>query len=223
MNVSVIIPTWNGERYLGAALESVYAQTTQPLEVIVVDDESTDNTAVVARAYPVHLELCTHQGAATARNTGVSLARGEFIALLDHDDLWLPEKLEIQLSAFAQDPLLGVVFTAVEQFISPDTPEIKNEVLFAPGVQILPITSALMARREVFAAAGLFPLLHSGDTMLWLARVQQLGIGVQILNRCLVKRRIHQSNMTRRQKDEVQQGYFKALRQWLLEKRSRET
>ncbi len=221
MNVSVIIPTWNGERYLGAALDSVFAQTVQPFEVIVIDDGSTDNTAQVARAYPVHLEICTHQGAAAARNTGVTLARGDYIALLDQDDLWLPEKLEMQLQTFAQDPLLGVVFTAIEQFISLDTPEVENQVLFIPEAQLLPSTSALMARRSVFNTAELFPLLHSGDTMLWLARVQQLGIAVQMLNQCLVKRRIHQSNMTRIQKDQVQSGYFQMLRQLLLEKRSR--
>ena len=221
MSVSVIIPTWNGERYLGTALDSVFAQTIQPLEVIVIDDGSTDNTADVARAYPVHLELCTHQGAAAARNTGVTLARGDYIALLDCDDLWLPEKLELQLQTFAQVPELGVVFTAVQQFISRDTPEVKNQVQFVPEAQLLPSTSALMARREAFDVAGLFPLLHSGDVMLWLARVGQLGIGVQMLEQCLVKRRIHHSNMTRTQKDEVHQGYFKMLRQLLLEKRSR--
>ena len=221
MKVSVIIPTWNGARYLGATLNSVFAQTICPFEVIIVDDGSTDNTAAVARAYPVQLQLCTHQGASAARNTGVQLARGDYIALLDQDDLWLPKKLEVQLSAFAQTPELGVVFTAIQQFISEDTPEVGDEVQFLPEAQILPSTSALMARREVFDSAGLFPLLPSGDSMLWLARVQQLGIRMATLEQCLVKRRIHQSNMTRTQRDKVQQGYFQALRQWLLEKRLR--
>lgn len=219
MKVSVIIPSWNGERYIGAALESVFAQTVQPFEVIVVDDESTDNTVAVTRAYPVRLERVIHQGAAVARNRGIQLARGEFIALLDHDDLWLPNKLELQLQAFSQSPELGVVFTSIQQFISPDTPEVEGQVQFVPEVQMLPSTSTLMARCGVFKQAGLFPVLDSGDTMLWLARVQQLGIGVQILSPCLAKRRIHSTNMTRTQRDLVKSGYFQALRKLLQEKR----
>ena len=223
MSVSVVIPAWNAQRYLGAALQGVFAQTTQPLEVIVVDDGSTDQTAAVARAYPVRLESIAKSGAATARNHGIAIAQGEFVALLDADDLWLPNKLEFQLGVFAQQPSLNLVFTAVQQFISPDTPEVALEVHFNSQVHYLPISSALMARRRVFEQVGNLPTIQGGDLMLWLSLAQQHGIGFEMIEQCLTKRRIHKTNMTRILKTQVQKDYFLVLRQHLKHKRQTST
>ena len=220
MSVSVVIPAWNAQRYLGAALESVFAQTIQPLEVIVVDDASTDQTAAVARAYPVRLESIAKSGAATARNKGIAVAQGEFIALLDADDLWLPNKLELQLGVFAQQPNLNIVFTAIEQFISPDTPEVALEVKLSAEVLCLPSCSTLMARRRVFELVGELPAIQGGDVMLWLSLAKQQGWDFEMLNSCLAKRRIHQTNLTRIQKNQVQQDYFYVLRQHLRQRKS---
>ena len=107
--VSVVIPTFNGARFLAQTIESVLAQTYPRLEVLVVDDGSTDETPAIAASYAPRVSYL-HQanaGTAAARNTGITQASGAFIALLDHDDLWEPRKLERQLPLFATDPQIG--------------------------------------------------------------------------------------------------------------------
>src|SRR5690242_14976762 len=112
-SVSVIIPTYNRARFVGEAVASALAQTLPPLEVIVVDDGSTDDTAdVVARLNDPRVVYLRQEnaGPATARNTGVEAARGDLIALLDSDDRWLPRKLELQVPLFEGDGKIGLVY-----------------------------------------------------------------------------------------------------------------
>lgn len=94
--VSVIIPVYNGERYLRTAIESVLAQNVCPIEIIVVDDGSTDASQTVAREFMPMVQVITqsNRGASVARNRGVALAHGEILAFLDADDLWLADKLQ---------------------------------------------------------------------------------------------------------------------------------
>ena len=90
-SVSVVIPCFNNERYVGAAIESVLSQTFPPAEAIVIDDGSTDSSAAVVGRFPSVTLLCQENaGAGAARNAGIARAVGEFIALLDADDLWAP-------------------------------------------------------------------------------------------------------------------------------------
>jgi glycosyltransferase involved in cell wall biosynthesis len=102
MTVSVVIPTWNRAQLVERAITSVLAQSRPPEEVIVVDDGSTDNTAdVVGRFSAVIYERIEQSGVSAARNHGIRRARGEWIAFLDSDDEWLPEKLAVQMDALA--------------------------------------------------------------------------------------------------------------------------
>jgi glycosyltransferase involved in cell wall biosynthesis len=98
--VSVVIPVFNGGRYLREALDSVLCQTLPPLEVLVVDDGSTDESAAIAEAYgpPVRVIRQANQGESVARNRGIDEAQGEWVGFLDADDIWLPGKLKAQLS-----------------------------------------------------------------------------------------------------------------------------
>ena len=114
--VSVIIPAYNYARYIAEAIDSALAQTHAPLEVIVVDDESTDDTPRVLAAYGDRIRAIRQRngGAGAARNTGIAAARGEYVAFLDADDVWLPRKLELQLQRFEADPGLGLVHCAAE-------------------------------------------------------------------------------------------------------------
>ena len=116
--ISCIVPVFNGERYLGKALESILKQTYQPLEIIVVNDGSTDGTAAVAARYgdQIHYVRQNNAGAPTARNLGLSVARGEFVAFLDSDDLWHPEKLERQMARFDACPQIDLCVTYVQNF-----------------------------------------------------------------------------------------------------------
>lgn len=116
--VSVIIPAYNGLEYIGAAIESVLAQNYRPLEVIVVDDGSPVPIAAALAGFGSEVR-CVRQenaGTAAARNRGLRESRGEFIALLDQDDLWLPGKLERQIPRFAEDPKIGLVAAWMEVF-----------------------------------------------------------------------------------------------------------
>jgi glycosyltransferase involved in cell wall biosynthesis len=116
--VSVIIPTYNYARYLPEAIDSALGQTHAPLEIIVVDDGSTDETPQVLARYGAKIRAIRqiNQGVAAARNTGVAAARGEYVALLDSDDLWMPRKLELQIARFDADPTLGLVHCGAETF-----------------------------------------------------------------------------------------------------------
>ncbi len=116
--ISVIIPTYNYARFLREAIDSALAQTYPPLEVIVVDDGSTDETPQVLAEYGGRIRAVRqkNQGVAAARNTGVAAARGEYIAILDSDDLWKPGKLELQIARFEADPDLGLVHCGAETF-----------------------------------------------------------------------------------------------------------
>jgi glycosyltransferase involved in cell wall biosynthesis len=113
--VSVVIPSYNYGRFIAGAVESVLAQTVNEIEVIVVDDGSTDGTAEVIAPYladrRVRFFPLEHAGVSAAKNTGVRLSRAPLVAFLDADDLWLPAKLERQLALFRADPELGAAFT----------------------------------------------------------------------------------------------------------------
>jgi glycosyltransferase involved in cell wall biosynthesis len=116
--ISVIIPAFNYARYLREAIDSVFAQTYPALEVIVVDDGSTDDTPAVLAAYGDRIRAIRQQnhGVSAARNTGINAARGEYIAFLDADDVWRPAKLEAQMARFDADPHLGLVYCGAESF-----------------------------------------------------------------------------------------------------------
>lgn len=111
--VSVVIPTYNRAHLIGETIESVLAQTYQSVEIIVVDDGSHDNTRDVVESYgsAVRYRYQSNAGVSAARNAGFAAARGEFIALLDSDDLWLPWKLEAQVALLRRHPEVGMVWT----------------------------------------------------------------------------------------------------------------
>lgn len=109
--VSVVIPTYNSDRYLAKAIDSALAQTYLDREVIVIDDGSTDRTKVILQGYGDRIRPIyqPNQGVAIARNVGVAGAQGEFVAFLDADDVFLPHKLTEQVAVFDADPTLGMV------------------------------------------------------------------------------------------------------------------
>jgi glycosyltransferase involved in cell wall biosynthesis len=111
--ISVVIPVYNGARYLRQCLDSIFAQTCRDFEVIVVDDGSIDGTASICGEYPVRLIQQPNRGQASARNRGVALARTKYIAFMDHDDCWHPERLARGLEAMEQDAACALVYSDV--------------------------------------------------------------------------------------------------------------
>jgi len=196
--VSVIIPVFNGARFLRQALKSVFAQDYSPLEVIVVDDGSTDGSAAIAAAFPeVVLLTQTNQGAWVARNKALARVRGEFIAFLDADDLWLPGKLTAQVAWLKANPEFGYVAAKFRNFLEKGTPRppwIKQEQLeedLSGGV------ANLMVRREAFDVVGPFDTTTlRGADLDWVVRARDAGIQGGIVDAVLMKRRIHDANLS---------------------------
>ncbi len=221
--VSCIIPLFNGERYIVETLDSVFAQTHQPLEVIVVDDGSTDRSAAVVRAYPSPV-ICLQQpnaGHAAARNQGISAASGSFVAFLDADDLWAPEKLTRQLERFTATPDLGVVFTHLENFYSPDAAPAARpqEDAFRPLPGYSSVT--MMARRELFSSVGLLDsTLQHGNDRDWFCRASEAGVRMEMLPDVLVSRRLHATNRSAALGNNSRAEYLRILKASLDRRRA---
>jgi glycosyltransferase involved in cell wall biosynthesis len=198
--VSVVIPVRNGARYLGEAIESALTQGCSGIEVIVVDNGSTDDSRAVAERFgaPVRLIDEPQRGAAHARNSGAKLAQGEYIAFLDADDLWVPGKLARQIKELEAKPNLDMVFTWGQNFLSPDLTEAeRHAVSFAPGVGPFILPTAMLARRESFLKAGPFPDLREGEFIAWYGSALARGMRSEVIPEALVLRRVHLTNSTR--------------------------
>ncbi len=114
--VSAIIPNYNYAQYLRVAIDSVLAQTHRAIEIIVVDDGSTDSSREMLESYGDKIKAVfqNNAGVSAARNRGIAESSGDFLAFLDPDDVWFPEKIEQQLAKFASDPNLGLVHVGIE-------------------------------------------------------------------------------------------------------------
>jgi glycosyltransferase involved in cell wall biosynthesis len=196
--VTVMIGVYNGERYLGEAIDSVLAQTHPVHELIVVDDGSTDGSGAVAESYgpPVR---CIHQergGMAASRNRAIREASGDFFAFLDADDRFPPEKLERQLAVFEENPELDVVYGHVTEFLSPDLDEAARALLRAPNRDLpWPTPNLMLVRRDAFFRVGLFSTeLKVGIGVDWYARASELGLKSAVPPVVVLERRLHAEN-----------------------------
>ncbi len=213
---SVIVPAYNGERYLAAAIASALAQTYAAIEIIVVDDGSTDGTVRVARQFgaAVRYERQSHLGSPDAvRNRGVELAAGEYLAFLDQDDLWMRNKLDLQMAAAAADASLDIIFGHVEQFLSPDLPEkTAKQMRFPTGIRPGRILSAMMVRRSAFQRVGWFSTKWQLSGFVdWYARARELRLKEIMLPQIIARRRIHGTNLNIVQRH-AQVDYVRAIK-----------
>lgn len=197
--VSVVIPVYNGEKYLAQAIESVLAQTYTGTEIIVIDDGSTDRSAEVARSFSetVSYYYQPNSGSGAARNTGIQRAQGNLLAFLDADDLWIKGKLSLQMPALGSDSAPDMVFGHVSQFYSPDLDQATREKVACPDGKFPGYhVGTMLIRRETFLHVGLFnPALQCGEFLDWSFRAKEKGLKELLLPDVLMKRRIHSSNM----------------------------
>ena len=204
--VSVVIPVFNGVRFLAAAIESVAAQGYRPLEIIVVDDGSTDGSGSVAAGMAgVRCLRQENAGPAAARNAGMAVASGEFFAFLDADDLMTPNRLDLQVGYLQDHPEVGCVLGRQELLLEPGVEPPKWATgaaastegpaeLFGDGMTH---SMSIMARRAVFESVGAFdPRFRMGEDLDWLFRVREAGIPMTILGDTAVIRRLHGANAT---------------------------
>jgi len=185
--VSVIIPIYNGAATIDRALKSAFEQTLTDFEIVLCDDGSTDNTPAVLAKYgdKVRVIRQTNRGLPAARNAAVRISSGEFLALIDHDDEWLPDKLGRAVAAMSADPTAVLLYSdkivvneAGEEF---RRSEVRPDTAHAPTMdemlsRIWPITpSAVVMRRDAFDRAGGFceELISAEDIHFWLLMREQ--------------------------------------------------
>lgn len=197
--VSTIIPVYNGEQFIGEAIDSVLAQTYHPIEIIVVDDGSQDNTAKIVKSYPQVIYI--HQknsGCGTAKNTGIQHSKGDFLAFLDADDLWNEQKIEIQMDPLLNNPEIEYVICNMKNFYQPGRiPDQKIKEIFPDKEQAAYIPSGLLIRKTVFKKVGDFnPNMFEANDTDWHFRAKDKGIRMVNVNKLLLYRRIHGSNLS---------------------------
>jgi len=221
--VSVIIPVHNGARYLGAAIESVLSNDARPMEVIVVDDGSTDGSGDVARAFDdVMCVSLPHSGVGAALNAGVALARGALIAFLDADDVWAPGKLEAQMELLHRRPELEAVGAYVEEFPSEDL-AVQGEMstTVRPDRYQAPLPSTVLIRKEALARLGPFSESpEAGSAMDFVLRLRDSGLKWAVAPGALVRRRIHLNNSGRTSRTAQHREYLLAIKRSLDRRRA---
>ena len=198
VQVSTIIPCHNGERYVAETIRSVLGQQCERLEIIVVDDGSTDRTREVVESMgeAVRYVRQPHGGVARARNGGAALASGAILAFLDADDLWPDGALRALLAPLERDVELGMAVGHMEQFVSPELPEeARAQFRFSPDPVPARMCGSVIMRRSVFERVGGFSTrLESGEFMDWILRAETLGVRSETVPEVVLRRRLHRLN-----------------------------
>ena len=204
--VSVVIPTYNQAGYLRQAIESILGQTYSNIELIVVDDGSTDETSELLSQYRGRLVAIRspNSGTACARNVGVREAKGEFVAFLDHDDLWVSQKLEWQMELFAVDPGIGLVYGGVEFFRAEDGVTTANYYPGSPldfhellGHTIVALQTVVIRSSVLASVGGFDPSLRGTDDWDFCMRVASTS-KMRGVDRPCVRVRLHPDNQSRK-------------------------
>jgi len=222
--VSVVIPVWNGERFLRQCLDSVLAQEHRPLEIIVVDDGSTDGSARIAAGYASAVRVLRQEnrGPAAARNAGLDAATGEYIAFNDCDDLWQPGKLARQLEVMTRNAEVDLCLTWAQNFweaeLAADAARYADHPMSRPygGYSI---QSVLLRARSLARLPRLPEELRHGETAVWMESVRAAGGVLHTIEEVLVRRRLHASNMTRLEVDSANEGVMRFLQHRLRVRR----
>ena len=223
--VSVVITTYNYGHLIGETLSSVFAQTFDDFEVIVVDDASTDNTREVMAHYACpRLRCITHSESqrswpSASRNEAIHAASGQYIAFIDADDLWLPHKLELQIKCFESNPAHGMVYCDVEDFEHPSgrsLGRISDGVYLPAGDILVPLlisncilSPSPVVRCAVFEEVGLWDerIRKCEDWDLWLRIADRYPVG--LVSQVLARRRVHTGSQSMR--EDLYEAYTDAL------------
>ncbi len=231
--VSVVIPAYEAERFIGEAIASVLAQTYAPVETIVVDDGSADRTAEVARAYDgVTVIVQENRGPSAARNRGFAAASGELIAFHDSDDLMTPDKLLVQVGVLIDDPQVGCVLAEQELLVEDGAelpfwvegskvptvmPPKPEELADEPDVH--PMT--VVMRRAVFEQVGGFDeTMRAAEDFDWMLRASEQGVEIARLGQVLLRRRVHPESLTQNAAAS-RAGHFRAIKARIERHRAR--
>ena len=226
--VSIVLPTYNGSRYLRESIQSCLDQEFQDWELVIVDDASTDGTVAVANSYRNQVRLLSLSiacGPPATRNQGLAITQGEFVAFLDADDLWHPEKLVTQAERFQRRPELDFCVSYVQMFWTETLHEEKVRYEQCPRVQPVPgyATTALLAKRSTFDRMGSFNenywYVHATD---WFLRAIEEGLVMEVLPQVLTYHRMHESNLARRENAANRDEFLNVMKASLDRRRHRQ-
>jgi glycosyltransferase involved in cell wall biosynthesis len=217
-----MITVFNGASYLGEAIESVLAQTHRPIELIVLDDGSTDASPDVARGFGSAVRYARQEnaGMSAARNSAVAMASGAYFAFLDADDRFRPDKIALQMDVLDRDPSIDVVFGHMTEFVSPDVGD-EAAKLLRETVQDQPwrTPNLMLVRRAAFERVGLFSTdLRVGIGVDWYARAIEVGLKEYVPPQVVLERRLHAGNNGIRQRGSRSQ-YLHVLKRSLDRRR----
>lgn len=212
--VSVILPVHNGKLFLTEAIKSVFQQTYQPYEIIIIGDESTYDTAKILAEYPQHNIQTLYQpnqGPAAARNAGLRIAKGNIIAFIDSDDIWVKNKLDIQLSYLNNNSTLEIIRGHTQMIFTNDAPtELKY-----PGCELPKAFfhfGSILCRKSVFDKIGLLDeSLYFGEDHDWFARAKANNIFMQLHDDVVYIHRRHANNTTN-DLPKVYRGHFDTIK-----------
>jgi glycosyltransferase involved in cell wall biosynthesis len=217
----VVIPVFNGERYLSEAIRSLQAQDHKPVEAIVVDDGSVDGTPEVVRAFPgVRLIRQPNQGQGAARNAGLQAALGEYVAFLDHDDVMTPDRIRLQLDPLLRDDGLAGTVGSMQLFREPGAPWPAWAVKGSEDEPEFYPTSLLARASALRAVEGFDARQRIGEDWDLLLRLREAGYRIEVIPNVVVKRRIHGGNLTANE-GPTRELLFRMVRSWLASKRAR--
>ncbi|HYI46719.1 MAG TPA: glycosyltransferase [Actinomycetota bacterium] len=190
--VSIVSPVHNGERWLDESIASVGAQTYQPIELIVVDDGSTDGSAEVARRLGVKLVQQSQAGQPAAMNTGVRATLGDFIGFIDADDRYPPGRVESMMSILLTRPEVEGVFGLMEEFAEEVVGPIRS--VRAPATNRHP--ACMVMRKSLLERVGPFDeTLELASVPAWVALAQSQEARLVAIDEVVLFRRLHDSNM----------------------------
>ncbi len=196
--VSTIITVYNGKNYLSEAIQSVINQDYPHIDITIIDDGSTDGSREVAQQFgtPVQYYYQNNTGIAAAKNHGIELSKGDFLAFLDADDLWTKNKVQQQMKVFNEDPTLDIVFSHVKQFHSSELSVEEKQKIWCSD-ELMPGISAgtMLIKRESFFKVGLFDSQwRRGIFVNWYMRASEIGLRTHMLPDMHMWRRLHRTN-----------------------------
>lgn len=221
--VSVVMPAYNAEAYIRQALASVLRQANVPLEIIVVDDGSTDATVEQASTLDARVTVLQqpHRGIYFAINCGIRAARGEWLAFNDADDLWAANSLAHRFAAFRSDEPPDMVFGHVQNFYSAETDRAFRASIVCPPLPLPGVNYyTLLMRRLDFLRVGLYDESWLvGNFMEWLSRPEAARLKQTTVPQVVLQRRLHPNNTGLRIPD-ARQDYARVLKTLLARKRA---
>lgn len=223
--ISVMMPTYNNARYICQAIDSVYAQNYSNIEIIVVDDGSTDNTKEILKQYKdIKYFYIEHNGIPFARNIALANSKGEYIAFCDSDDYWLPNKINMQMQYFKEHPDCEIVFTKYENFFENEALKTNERVVFEKKVEekVKQYLPSSIVKKRLFEKYGFFDeKFQTGEDAEFITRLKEGKVNIGFfIDTVFYKRRLHGNNTTLVRSPKYKDFLVDFLRKKVLKRRN---